>query len=204
LISHSSKETLSYINNVEITMNHMNAITIWFTGLSASGKTTLSTQLFKDLKGLGVDNVILLDGETMRDQKKNHIFDAKSREEIGFQKIKIASDLNKKGNIVLISGISHKSQRRKDARRLIDNYYEVYLKCDVSVCAQRDYKNQYSKAFLGELDNFVGVTEQYEEHGEADLVIYTGRDTLNECSSILLESIKKVIGLHYNVRNIDR
>ena len=44
-------------------MNHMNAITIWFTGLSASGKTTLSTQLFKDLKGLGVDNVILLDGE---------------------------------------------------------------------------------------------------------------------------------------------
>jgi len=79
--------------------------TIWFTGLSASGKTTLSTQLFKDLKGLGVDNVILLDGETMRDQKNNHTFDEKSREVIFYQKIKIASNLNKEGNIVLISGI---------------------------------------------------------------------------------------------------
>jgi adenylylsulfate kinase-like enzyme len=170
--------------------------TIWFTGLSASGKTTLSTQLLKDLRGLGLDNVVLLDGETIRDQMKNHTFDAKSREEIGFQKIKLSSDLNEKGNIVLISGISHKSQRRKDARRLIDNYYEVYLKCDVSVCAERDYKNQYSKAFLGELDNFVGVTEQYEEHLEVDLVLNTGRDSLNECSYILLESIKKLLGLH--------
>jgi adenylylsulfate kinase-like enzyme len=177
-------------------MNLSTPPTIWFTGLSASGKTTLSLQLFKDLKDLGVDNVILLDGEIMRDQMKSHTFDAKSREEIGFQKIKIASNLNKKGNIVLISGIAHKSQRRKDARRLIDNYYEVYLSCDVSICAQRDYKNQYSKAFSGELDNFIGVTEKYEEHGDTDLVIHTGRQTLNECSSILLESIKKLINLH--------
>jgi len=78
---------------------------------------------------------------------------------------------------------------------LIDNYYEVYLSCDVDVCAQRDYKNQYSKAFSGELANFIGVTEEYEEHGETDLVIDTGRHTLNECSSMLLESIKKLINL---------
>lgn len=169
--------------------------TIWFTGLSASGKTTLSTQLFKDLESLGVDNVILLDGDIIRKQIKNDIFDEKSREKIAFQKIKMASNLNKEGSIVLISGISHKSERRKDARRLIDNYYEIYLNCDVSVCAKRDYKNQYSKALAGRMDNFIGVTEQYEEHDETDLVIYTGRDTLAVCSSILLENVKKLIDL---------
>ena len=99
--------------------------TIWFTGLSVSGKTTLSTRLYKDLKSLGVNNVVLLDGEFMRDEMKNYMFDEKSREEIGLQKAKISHDLNRNGNIVLVSGIAHKSQWRKDIRQLMDNYYEV-------------------------------------------------------------------------------
>jgi adenylylsulfate kinase len=169
--------------------------TIWFTGISASGKTTLSTQLYKDLKSCGVNNVVLLDGELIRDEMKNYMFDEKSREEIGLQKAKISHDLNRKGSIVLVSGIAHKSQWRKDVRQLIDNYYEVYLKCDVDICAERDYKDQYSKAFSGKLENFIGVTEQYEESNYSDLTIYTGRDTLEVCSALLLEKVKKVIGL---------
>ena len=169
--------------------------TIWFTGLSASGKTTLSTRLYDELKNLGIDNVVLLDGEAIRDKMKNHEFDAKSREEIAIQKAKIADKLNDEGNIVMVSGISHKRQRRKYVRQMISNYYEVYLKCDVDVCAARDYKDQYNKAFAGKYDSFIGVTEQYEESNNPDLVLYTGRDTLDECSSILLENVKELLGL---------
>ena len=56
--------------------------TIWFTGLSASGKTTLSTQLYKDLKHLSIDNVVLLDGDILRDELKNHNYDVKNRDKI--------------------------------------------------------------------------------------------------------------------------
>ena len=169
--------------------------TIWFTGLSASGKTTLSTKLYEELKSLGVDNVVLLDGESIRDKMKNYEFDTKSREEIGMQKAKIAADFNDDGNIVLVSGISHKRQRRNDVRQIINNYYEVYLKCDVDICAARDYKDQYNKAFAGEYDNFIGVTEQYEESNNADLILYTGRDALDDCFSLLLENVKIILEL---------
>ena len=169
--------------------------TIWFTGLSASGKTTLSTQLYKDLNNIGLDNVVLLDGESIRDEMMNHDFDLKSREEIGILKAKIASDLNNRGKIVLISGIAHKRKWRSDIRQMIDRYYEVYLKCDVDVCAARDYKDQYSKAFAGKYDNFIGVTEQYQESYDADLIIHTGRNKLDKCSSQLLENVMRLLGI---------
>jgi adenylylsulfate kinase-like enzyme len=167
--------------------------TIWFTGLSASGKTTLSTQLYEELKSIGVDNIVLLDGESIRDQMKNYDFDNSSREEIAYQKAKISQKLNEEGNIVLISGITHKASSRLNNRNSIQHYYEVYLKCDVDVCAKRDYKNQYIRAFAGEYDNFIGVTEQYEESDMADFILYTGLNSLDECSLLLLKNIKTLL-----------
>lgn len=173
----------------------MHPVTIWFTGLSASGKTTLSTKLYKDLKALGVENIVLLDGESIRDEMKNYDFDNSSRGKISYQKAIIAQKFNKEGNIVLVSGITHKAKSRLHNRNNIDNYYEVYLKCDVNICAERDYKNQYIKAFAGEYDNFIGVTEKYEEADIADLTLHTGLKSLNECSSLLLKNINTLLGL---------
>ena len=122
--------------------------TIWFTGLSASGKTTLSTQLYKDLKHLSIDNVVLLDGDILRDELKNHNYDVKNRDKIGFQKAKIALELNESGKIVLISGIAHKKNVRKNIRKIFVNYFEIFLDCSVDNCIKRDYKVIIKKQFL--------------------------------------------------------
>ena len=101
-------------------MDEYKISTIWFTGLSASGKTTLSQLLFTSLTDLGISNVVLLDGEVMRDQLQNHEYDSKNREKVGIQKAKIALEYNKKGKIVLISGIAHKKKWRSE---IWENYF---------------------------------------------------------------------------------
>lgn len=176
-------------------MNHKNAITIWFTGLSASGKSTLSEKLYMDLRSLGVKNVVLLDGESFRDTIKNNSFDKLSREEIGIKKAEMCLELNRKGKIVLVSGIAHKKKGRNDIRNMMDNYFEVYLDCDVVECAKRDFKGHYDKAFSGELANFIGVSEPYEESDECDLILHTGVESINACSELLLRKIKQVISI---------
>jgi len=167
--------------------------TIWFTGLSASGKSTLSKRLYDDLKSIGVHNVVLLDGEAIRDRMENYNFDNSSREKIGTIKAEISMEENNKGNIVLISGIASKRKWRKDIRDMVPRYFEVYLKCTVDVCAERDFKGHYKKAIAGEYENFVGVTEDYEEHEYVDLQLDTGADDIERCSEVLLEKIKEYL-----------
>ena len=176
-------------------MNHKNAITIWFTGLSASGKSTLSEKLYKDLRSLGVKNVVLLDGESFRDTIQNNSFDKLSREEIGIKKAEMCLELNRKGKLVLVSGIAHKKKGRNYIRNMMDNYFEVYLDCDVVECAKRDFKGHYDKAFSGELTNFIGVSEPYEESDECDLILHTGVESIDTCSELLLRKIKQMISI---------
>lgn len=175
-------------------MKKLKISTIWLTGLSASGKSTLTTRLFEDLNKLGIDNVTLLDGEAIRERFGNNDFDSKSREEIGRKKIELAIEENSKGNIVLVSGIAHKRAWRDEAREKIENYFEVYLNADVEVCAQRDYKDQYRKALSGQLENFVGVTESYEESSKVDLVLNTGAKSIEDCANQLLKRVLDFIG----------
>ena len=110
---------------MSINIDKTKPFTVWFTGLSASGKTTQSELLYDSLKKLGFTNVILLDGESIRDKFKMYKFDSNSREQIGIQKAEIALDLNKEGKIVLISGIAHKKKWRNDIRNMIDNYLAI-------------------------------------------------------------------------------
>lgn len=168
-------------------------VTVWFTGLSASGKSTLSQRLYDDLQSIGVSNVVLLDGEAIRDRIKNFDFDNNSREKIGALKAEICLEENMKGNIVLISGIASKRKWRQDIRNFIPRYFEVYLKCTVDVCAARDFKGHYKKAISGEYENFVGVTEDYEEHEYVDLELDTGLNDIETCSYLLLKTIKEYL-----------
>ena len=82
---------------------------------------------------------------------------------------------------------------REEIRRIMGNIMEVYLDCPVNICAERDYKGHYAKAFKGLYDNFIGVTEPYQISDHVELVLYTGRDTINDCADILLEKTKKFL-----------
>jgi len=171
----------------------LNNFTIWITGLSASGKTTLGLLLKKKLLDYGLNNVVFLDGDILRDKLKIYEYDENNRKIVGNLKAKIAKEENKKGNIVIVTGIASKKIWREEYRKIIDNYYEVYLKCSLETCVNRDYKNQYSKAILGEINNFSGVSDNYEEHKSVDLILDTNKYKEEECLVKLFNFTKTII-----------
>ena len=164
--------------------------TIWITGLSASGKTTSGQQLAKNLNMKGVHNVVFLDGENLRKNlDRVYGYTTEERYEVLLNTIRIATEHNKQGDIVIVSTISHQRKIRDKARKAIKHFMEVYLKCPVEICAQRDYKGHYKKAFEGEIDNYIGVAEPYETSTNPELIIDTAHLSIDECSSYLLEHV---------------
>ena len=166
----------------------MNIGTIFITGISASGKSTLGRRLFDDLINNGYKKVKLVDGEEIRKQLGKHYgYTNEDRHAVSMEIAKIASDYNKKMYICIVCAISHLRHTRAKVREKIGNFMEIYLDCPVEVCAKRDYKGNYKRALAGKLDNFIGVTEPYELSDNPELVINTARQSIEKCSSLLLE-----------------
>ncbi len=164
--------------------------TIWITGLSASGKTTLGRRLISNLIQKGIRNVELLDGEELRktfDRIYGHSLE--ERYVVVSKIIQIAHECTQKGSISIVCTISHKKEMREMARQEIRHFMEVYLNCPVEVCARRDYKGNYKKAFQGEGEYFAGITEPYEESENPELVLDSVSKSINECSVILLDRV---------------
>jgi adenylylsulfate kinase-like enzyme len=172
--------------------------TIFITGLSASGKSTMGQRLKDGLIKSGINNVMLLDGEDVREQlaKRGLTFgySKEDRIKVALQIAHLAAEYNKKGYICIICSICHIKELREEMRGIIGNVFEVYLDCSVDVCARRDYKGNYAKAFKGQCDDFVGVAEPYQRSDHVELVLHTGKDPIDRCSSILLSSAMGFIG----------
>lgn len=172
-------------------------ITIVITGISASGKSTLGVRLRDGLIDAGINNVELLDGEDIRRRlaEKGHDYgySARERKELSLKVAEMARECNRNGSVCIISAIYHLKSDREQLRRIVGRVMEVYLDCPVDVCAQRDYKGHYRKAFSGEYDNFIGVTEPYQEPDTAELVLKTSTSSIEECSAALLENSLKFI-----------
>lgn len=160
--------------------------TIWITGLSASGKTTLGRCLISNMTQRGIRNVELLDGEELR-KKADRIYghSLEERYVVLSRIIQIARECNQKGNIAIVCTISHKREMREMARKEIKHFMEVYLKCPVEVCARRDYKGNYKKAFQGNGEYFAGITESYEMSEDPELIIDTASHNIDECAELL-------------------
>lgn len=165
--------------------------TFWLTGLSSSGKTTLGHKLFNELNKHSFEKIVFLDGDILRNNDRNYDYTNQGREAIGIRKAQIAKAENIKGKDVIITGIAAKKSWRSEYRKIIPNYFEIYIKCASDVCARRDKKNIYSKAFKGEYSNFVGITESYEESEKVELVIDTYLNNLQESYAILLNYVKQ-------------
>lgn len=165
--------------------------TIWISGISASGKTTLGGMLSNSLENIG-ENVTFFDGDILRKKvNKNYGHNINDRYEILYEYIKLINREMDKDKIVIISTISHKKDMRMYARKNICNFFEVILKCPTETCAKRDYKNQYVKAFAGEYNCFPGVTEKFEMSDRPDLIIDTKNNNINESFDLLFQSTKK-------------
>lgn len=165
---------------------------LWFTGLSASGKSTIAVELEKALIEYG-KAVYRLDGDNVRHGLNSDLgFSPEDRNENIRRIAEVAALFKDAGVITLSSFISPYQEARDFAReRAGENYFkEIYVKADVETCAKRDPKGLYEQAMNGEIDNFTGISAPYEEPENPDLVLDTRKLTVEECVKNVLELIK--------------
>jgi len=162
--------------------------TIWFTGLSGSGKTTLANALEKRLLAMG-RHTMLLDGDNVRHGlNKNLGFKESDRIENIRRTAEVAKLMNIAGLIVLASFISPYESDRENARLIVgDPFKLVYVNTSLEECERRDTKGLYAKARRGEIPNFTGISDVYEEPVNPDITISTEDLTTDEVIDILVE-----------------
>lgn len=164
--------------------------TIWLTGLSGSGKTTLANALEKKLIAMG-KHTILLDGDNLRHGLNRDLrFDVKSRVENIRRVSEVCKLMNDAGLIVIAAFIAPFETDRNQARRIIGACYnEVHVATPLDVCEARDVKGLYYKARVGEITNFTGVHEPYEEPINPELIIDTTEKSISECVSQIIDML---------------
>jgi len=169
---------------------HQGAV-IWFTGLSASGKSTLAHALENALFEKGYKTYVL-DGDNIRHGLNKDLgFSPQDREENIRRIGEVAKLFADAGIIVLTAFISPYCSDREKARKLNPrNFIEVYVKCDLDVCEQRDPKGLYKKAKAGEISEFTGISAPYEEPENPELVIDTGKYSIEESVNQLITYLK--------------
>lgn len=149
----------------------MAGCTLWFTGLSGAGKSTISSLVETELRNRGV-KVEVLDGDVIRTHLSKGLGFSKEDRDTNIKRIAFVCDLlTRNGVIAMAAAISPYRETRDYARELIGDFLEIYVKCPLEVCAQRDTKGLYKKAMAGEIDNFTGVSDPYEEPTNAELTI---------------------------------
>lgn len=160
--------------------------TVWLTGLPCSGKTTIAELLEEELseRELIVD---VLDGSAIRQRFSPKLGFSKKDRNAHVKRIADESKkLNDNGLAVICALISPYRKARGDARKKIGNLVEVYVKCPVSVCMERDAKEVYKKAQAGEIKDFTGVSAPYEEPENPEVIVETDVETPEE-------SVRKII-----------
>jgi adenylyl-sulfate kinase len=170
--------------------NHK-GFTLWFTGLSGSGKTTIAKIVEKELRDRGV-NVERLDGDIVRQSLTRDLGFSKEDRDTNIERVTfVAKLLTRNGVAVLCSFISPYRARRAKSRAEIDEFLEVYVECPVKVCADRDVKGLYAKAFAGEIQNFTGVSDPYEAPENPEIVCHTAQETPEESAAIIIAHLER-------------
>ena len=161
--------------------------TIWFTGLSGSGKTTLAVMLEKELRARGMPRVERLDGDIVRQGLTRDLGFSKEDRDKNIERVTfVARLLTRNGVATLCSFISPYREVRARSRQEIGSFVEVYCQCSLEALMARDVKGLYKKALAGELPNFTGVSDPYEEPEAAEIVLHTDRETAEESLSHIL------------------
>jgi bifunctional enzyme CysN/CysC len=169
-------------------------LTIWFTGLSSAGKTTLAQAVFERLWARG-HQVELLDGdEVRRHLSKDLGFSRQDRDE-NIRRIAFVADLlTRNGVIVLVSAISPYRAARVEARQRIGSFVEVFVDAPLAICEQRDTKGLYKKARAGEIVGFTGIDDPYEPPDAPEVRCDTDRETEAESVAKILRYLDSILG----------
>ena len=168
--------------------------TIWFTGLSGSGKSTLSEIIERRLQEYG-RNVEILDGDMVRTHLSKGLGFSRQDRDTNIQRIAfVASLLTRNGVVCISAAIAPYREARAWAREEIRDFVEVYVKCPIEVCRQRDVKGLYKLVDEGKIRNFTGVDDPYEEPEHPEVVVETDKETPAESVARI---VTKLVALGY-------
>lgn len=166
--------------------------TLWFTGLPCSGKSAVADRVAEMLRARNL-KVERLDGDVVRQSLCRDLgFSKKDRDENIRRVTFVAKLLTRNGVAVLTSFISPYREIRAEARREIADFVEVYVKCPLEVCMARDVKGMYQKALRGEIKEFTGISDPYEEPENPEIILETDKETLEESARKVIEGLKKL------------
>uniref|UniRef100_A0A4W5N431 3'-phosphoadenosine 5'-phosphosulfate synthase 2a n=1 Tax=Hucho hucho TaxID=62062 RepID=A0A4W5N431_9TELE len=171
--------------------------TVWLTGLSGAGKTTIAFALEEYLVSHGIP-CYSLDGDNIRHGlNKNLGFTATDREENIRRIAEVAKLFADAGLVCITSFISPYTKDRDDARKILESaglpFFEVFINAPLEVCESRDVKGLYKKARAGEIKGFTGIDAEYERPEAPELVLKTGEITVNECIRQVVDLLRDIV-----------
>ncbi|GIT98454.1 adenylyl-sulfate kinase [Sulfurovum sp. TSL1] len=163
---------------------------LWFTGLPLAGKTTIADKVYTELEKLHIP-IERLDSKDIRDLIPGIGYSREERNRhmhrVGF----LIQKLQKNSISTVASFVSPYRESRKAIREMVNQNIVVYVKADIETCKARDYKGKYAKALTGELPNFPGVNDVYEEPQHAEILIDTDKMSADEACALIVKYIKK-------------
>lgn len=192
-ISYLQKEILKLKEILNSPKKKTPKLTLWFTGLPCSGKTTIAKKLKTILLNQGYE-VVHLDGDDVRQGLNQDLkFSKKDRNENLRRIAHVAKLFNEKGNLVIASFVSPTNEFRKMIKKIIKNMKLIYVKCSVEACEKRDIKGMYKKARKGIIKQFTGISAPFEEPPSPDLIINTETESIEESTQNLTNFLSKYL-----------
>lgn len=168
--------------------------TLWLTGLSGAGKTTLTGELIPELRARGV-RVEVLDGDEVRTNLSKGLGFSKEDRDTNIRRIGYVSRLLARNNVgVITAAISPYREVREEVRRAIENdgaaFVEVFVKCPLEVLQERDVKGLYRKALAGEIKEFTGVSDPYEEPLAPEVLVETDTESVKASAARIIRELE--------------
>jgi adenylyl-sulfate kinase len=169
--------------------------TLWFTGLSGSGKSTIAHVIGPELDRRGLI-VEYLDGDSVRQHLSKGLGFSKEDRDTNIERIGwVASRLTRQGGAVIAAAISPYRETRAKARELVEqfgSFVEVYVATSLDECARRDVNGLYAKAFAGEIKGFTGVDDPYEAPESPEVVVETEGKTPEESAEVVIAKLEEL------------
>ncbi len=166
--------------------------TLWFTGLSGAGKTTLARLVENHLRERG-HRVEVLDGDIIRTNLSKGLGFSKEDRDTNIRRIGFVCNLLARNDVVAIAAaISPYREVREEVRRETAAFVEVYVRCPISILAERDVKGLYKKAIAGEIKNFTGIDDPYEEPLSPEVTVETDIETPEESAARIVAKLEEL------------
>lgn len=166
--------------------------TLWFTGLSGAGKSTISQLVEQRLRERGL-KVELLDGDVVRTNLSKGLGFSKEDRDENIRRIGFVCDLLSRNGVAVIAAfISPYRAIRDEVRDKIGNFVEVYVECPLDTLIERDVKGLYKKALAGEVKNFTGVSDPYEVPMNPEVVVRTNEQTPEQSAQAVMAKLEEL------------